>query len=122
MHLAVTREKASELLSVSPSPQALRPQWRPSRQSQWADAPDPVFAVIEALKAATARIDEIRDIRDHAVYEEACRAEEAAFDELTETPPVTLPGMRALLVFLDGGWAAIMATISTIPCCCARRC
>jgi hypothetical protein len=63
--------------------------------------PDPVFARIEALNAATARIDEIRDIRDHATYEEACRAEDAAFDELTETPPVTLPGMRALLEFLD---------------------
>ena len=66
-----------------------------------AQTPDPVFGVIEALKAAEARIEEIRDIGDHAAYEEACRAADAAFDELTETPPVTIPGMRALLVFLD---------------------
>ena len=46
-----------------------------------------------------ARLDAIRDIGDHAAYEEACRAEDAAFDELTETPPVTLPGMRALAGF-----------------------
>ena len=66
-----------------------------------AKQPDPIFGVIDALKAAEARIDEIRGIGDHAAYEEACRAADAAFDELTETPPVTIPGMRALLVFLD---------------------
>ena len=65
------------------------------------DAPDPVFGRIDALKTAEARLDAIRDIGDHATYEEACRAVDAAFDELTETPPVTLPGMRALLEFLD---------------------
>ncbi len=42
-----------------------------------------------------------RDSGDRVAYEEACRAEGAAFDELTETPPVTIPGMRALLEFLD---------------------
>ena len=66
-----------------------------------AKQPDPIFGVIDALKAAEARIDEIRGIGDHAAYEEAGRAADAAFDELTETPPVTIPGMRALLVFLD---------------------
>jgi hypothetical protein len=65
------------------------------------DAPDPVFGRIDALKTAEARLDAIRDIGDHATYEEACWAADAAFDELTETPPVTLPGMRALLEFLD---------------------
>jgi hypothetical protein len=65
------------------------------------ETPDPVFAAIEALNAATAHIDEIRDISDHAIYEEACRAEGVAFDALTKTPPTSLPGMRALLEFLD---------------------
>jgi hypothetical protein len=50
---------------------------------------------------AEARIDALRDIDDHAAYEEACLAAEAAFDELTEARPVTIPGMRALLEFLD---------------------
>jgi hypothetical protein len=66
-----------------------------------AETPDPVFAAIEALNAATAHIDDIRDDGDHVAYEEACRAEGAAFDALTETPPTSLPGMRALLEFLD---------------------
>jgi hypothetical protein len=66
-----------------------------------AETPDPVFAAIEALNAATAHIDDIRDTHDHVAYEEACRTEEAAFDALTETPPTSLPGMRALLEFLD---------------------
>lgn len=66
-----------------------------------AETPDPVFAAIEALNVATAHIDDIRDTDDHVAYEEACRAEGVAFDALTETPPTTLPGMRALLVFLD---------------------
>ena len=66
-----------------------------------AETPDPVFAAIEALKAATAHIDDLRDTGDHVAYEQACDAEGVAFDALTETPPTTLPGMRALLVFLD---------------------
>jgi hypothetical protein len=66
-----------------------------------AETPDPVFAAIEVLNAATAHIDDIRDTDDHVAYEEACRAEGAAFDALTETPPTSLPGMRALLEFLD---------------------
>jgi hypothetical protein len=66
-----------------------------------AETPDPVFAAIEALNAATAHIDDIRDTHDHVAYEEACRTEEAAFDALTETPPTSLPGMRVLLEFLD---------------------
>jgi hypothetical protein len=66
-----------------------------------AETPDLVFARIEALNAATAHIDDIRDTGDRVAYEEACRTEGAAFDGLTETPPVTIPGMRALLNFLD---------------------
>jgi hypothetical protein len=65
------------------------------------ETPDPVFATIEALNAATAHIDKIRDTGDRVAYEKACSAERAAFDVLTETPPTTLPGMRALLEFLD---------------------
>jgi hypothetical protein len=42
--------------------------------------------------------------RDHAAYDDACRAEGAAFEALTETLPTSLPGMRALLEFL-GEWA-----------------
>jgi hypothetical protein len=66
-----------------------------------AETPDPVFARIEALSAATAHLDDTRDTDDHGAYEEACRTEGAAFDALTETPPTSLPGMRALLEFLD---------------------
>jgi hypothetical protein len=66
-----------------------------------AETPDPVFARLEALNAATAHIDEIRDTDDHVAYEEASRTEGAAFDALTETPPTSLSGMRALLDFLD---------------------
>src|ERR1700722_14866875 len=42
-----------------------------------------------------------RDTDDHVAYEEACRTEGAAFDALTETPPTSVLGMRALLEFLD---------------------
>jgi hypothetical protein len=66
-----------------------------------ADCPDPIFGAIEALKTAEARIDNLRDMGDHTAYEEACRAADAAFDELAETPPVAIAGMRALLEFLD---------------------
>jgi len=64
-------------------------------------APDLISGRIDALKTAEARIDALRDIDDDDAYEEACRAADAAFDKLTETPPVTIPGMRALLEFLD---------------------
>jgi hypothetical protein len=66
-----------------------------------AECPDPIFGAIHALKIAEARIDGRRDMGDHAAYLDACRAADTTFDELTETPPVTLPGMRALLQFLD---------------------
>jgi hypothetical protein len=66
-----------------------------------ADPPDPVFSRIDTIKTAEARLDALRDIGDHAAYVEVVLAADAAFDELTETPPVTLPGMRALLQFLD---------------------
>ena len=65
-----------------------------------AAVPDPIFGCIEALKTAEARLDEIRDMSDQPTYEAACRAADEAFDDLTETP-TTLPGMIALLEFLD---------------------
>ncbi len=57
--------------------------------------------MLSALRASEARIDALRDICDYAAYEEACQAASAAFDDLTETAPVTILGMRALLEFLD---------------------
>ena len=60
-----------------------------------------IFAVIKASKAATAHIDDLREFSDGGAFQEACEAEGAAFDALAETPPTSLPGMRALLVFLD---------------------
>ncbi len=51
------------------------------------EQPDPVLARIEALNAATAHFDDIRDTGDRGAYEEACRTEGAAFDALAETPP-----------------------------------
>jgi hypothetical protein len=65
------------------------------------DAADPIFGRIESLKTAEARIDALRDIDARDAYEEAWRAAGAAFDKLTEIPPMTIPGIRALLDFLD---------------------
>jgi hypothetical protein len=66
-----------------------------------AEGPDPIFGVIEARKAAEHRIDELRDMGDRVAYQKATRAADAASVALTETPPTGLPGMRALLEFLD---------------------
>jgi hypothetical protein len=65
------------------------------------NSPDPIFGRIDALKTAEARIDALRDIDARETYEAAWRAADAAFDELTEIPPTTIPGIRALLEFLD---------------------
>jgi hypothetical protein len=76
--------------------------------------PGPVFGLIEAHKAAWARFDAIFDgilNADHdeervfAAETEAGRAADAALKELTDTPPTTIGGMRAVieyLVELDG--------------------
>ncbi len=76
--------------------------------------PDPVLALIEAHKAAWARFDAIFDgilnadldeERVFAAETEAGRAADAALKELTDTPPTTIGGMRAVieyLVELDG--------------------
>jgi hypothetical protein len=47
---------------------------------------DPVFALLEAHKAAWARFDEITDFDDHEAYERAAGAVDAALDEITNTP------------------------------------
>jgi hypothetical protein len=65
---------------------------------------DPVFSLFEAHKAAWARFDGI-DLGDHEALEEAGRAADAALEEITNRPPTTLAGMRAVieyLVDLDG--------------------
>jgi hypothetical protein len=70
------------------------------------EPPDPVFALLEAHKAAWARLLEIEDrTDDYETLEEAGRAVDAVLAEITTTPPTTLAGMRAVmeyLVDLDG--------------------
>jgi hypothetical protein len=67
---------------------------------------DPVFALLEAHKAAWARlIATEKHTDDHEALEEAGGAVDAAVDEITTTPPTTVAGMRAVmeyLVELDG--------------------
>jgi hypothetical protein len=71
-----------------------------------AQKPDPVFALLEAHKAAWARLLRIEDLTDyHETLEEAGRAVDVALNEITTTPPTTVAGMRAVmeyLVELDG--------------------
>ena len=70
-----------------------------------AEAPDPVFGLIEAHKAAWARFDAIEDVSDEAAFEAAGQAADATLAEITATPPTTLAGMRAVLeclLELDG--------------------
>jgi hypothetical protein len=71
-----------------------------------AEPPDPVFALLEAHKAAWARLLRIEDLTDdHETLEEAGGAVDVALNEITTTPPTTVAGMRAVmeyLVELDG--------------------
>lgn len=62
--------------------------------------PDPVFALIEAHKAAWARFDAIEDVSDEAAFEAAGHAGDATLAELAATPPTTIAGMRAVLEYL----------------------
>jgi hypothetical protein len=70
------------------------------------EAPDPVFGLLEAHKAAWARLLATEDCTDdHEELEEAGGAVDAALDRITTTPPTTVAGMRAVmeyLVELDG--------------------
>jgi hypothetical protein len=77
-----------------------------------AETSDPVFALIEAHKAAfrhyLALEEHLGDSEDIAALKAlgtAARAADAALDEITTTPPTTVAGMRAVieyLVELDG--------------------
>jgi hypothetical protein len=72
-----------------------------------AESADPVFAAMEAHKAAWARLLETKNRTDdfdtleafHAL-EAAGGAVDAAFEELTQTSPTTRPGMRAFLEYV----------------------
>jgi hypothetical protein len=71
-----------------------------------AETPDPVFALLEAHKAAWARLLETEErTDDFEALDEAGGALDAAINEITSTPPTTVAGMRAVieyLVELDG--------------------
>jgi hypothetical protein len=71
-----------------------------------AEPPDPVLGLLQAHKAAWARLLEFEDqTDDYETLEEAGRAVDVALDEITTTPPTTVAGMRAVmeyLVELDG--------------------
>jgi hypothetical protein len=68
--------------------------------------PDPVFGLIEAHKAAWARLLETEShTDDFEALEDAGRAVGAALDDITTTPPTTVAGMRAIIecvVEIDG--------------------
>jgi hypothetical protein len=62
---------------------------------------DPVFALLEAHKAAWARLLETENrTDDYEALEEAGGAADAAFNEITTTPPTTVAGMRAVMKYL----------------------
>jgi hypothetical protein len=66
-----------------------------------AGPPDPVFDLLEAHKAAWARLLRIEDLTDdHETLEEAGRAVDVALNEITNTPPTTVAGMRAVMEYL----------------------
>jgi hypothetical protein len=69
-----------------------------------AETPDAVFALLEAHRAAWARFEK-QDGSDHEAFTHAAAAVDAALEEITNTPPTTVAGMRAVieyLVELDG--------------------
>jgi hypothetical protein len=66
-----------------------------------AEQSDPVFALLEAHKAAWARLLETEDrTDDYEALEEAEGAADAALEEITNTPPTTVAGMRAVMKYL----------------------
>jgi hypothetical protein len=76
------------------------------RATAAAEKPDVVFGLLEAHKAAWARLLETESrTNDHWALERAGRAVDIALNEITTTPPTTVAGMRAVmeyLVELDG--------------------
>jgi hypothetical protein len=69
-----------------------------------AAAPDPVFALIEAHKVATAAheasIYEADRLKDLALCEKPCLDDNLAFEALLDAPSTTLPGLVAKLAYL----------------------
>ena len=61
---------------------------------------DSVLGLVAAHKAAWTRLIELDDCCDHETIEQAARAADVALDSIMETPPTTLDGMRAALVWL----------------------
>jgi hypothetical protein len=67
------------------------------------DPPDPVLGLVEAHKAAWARLLETEDrTDDYETLEEAGRAVDAVLDQIVNTPPTTVAGMRAVMEYLVG--------------------
>ena len=60
------------------------------------------------------------DERDHETFEEGGQAADAAMNELMNTPPTTLAGIRAIIQYLVSGTTT--AVITTCRRCCNRRC
>jgi hypothetical protein len=66
-----------------------------------AELPDPVFGLLQAHKAAWARLLETEArTDDFEALEQAGRAVDVALNEITTTPPTTVAGMRAVLEYL----------------------
>jgi hypothetical protein len=59
---------------------------------------DPVFALLEAHRAAWARFEEL-DGSDHEAFTAAAVTVDAALEELTSTPPTTPAGMRVVIEY-----------------------
>jgi hypothetical protein len=79
-----------------------------------AETSDPVFGLLEAHKAAWVWLLETENrTDDYYELEEAARAADAALDEITNTPPTTLAGMRAVVEYLVdlGGHADYLPTL-----------
>jgi hypothetical protein len=75
----------------------------PNRRSLLQDAteaPDPVFALIAAHKAAWAAFLELDEHSKRETWERRSRAADAAIDRLTDTPPTTLAGIRAAVEYI----------------------
>ena len=96
-------------------------------------ATDPIFALIERHKLAWARFGETCNLTDEVqaeeegrevteadelAYDTANAAEQALFDELMDTPPVTTAGAAAILRYLirldDGGTDGVASYLSTL--------
>ena len=63
------------------------------------EEPDAIFGLIGAHKAVWAQFMEL-DERDHETFEEGGQAADVAMDELMNTPPTTLAGIRAIIQYL----------------------